>query len=60
MAEYKLSLEKREITGKKLKDLRAKGMIPSVLYGGKEPVLLASEYVATEKILEKAGYHLRL
>ena len=57
MAEYKLSLEKREITGKKLKDLRAKGMIPSVLYGGKEPVLLASEYVATEKILEKAGYH---
>lgn len=57
MAEYKLSLEKREITGKKLKDLRAKGMIPSVMYGGKEPVLLASEYVATEKILEKAGYH---
>ena len=57
MAEYKLSLEKREITGKKLKDLRAKGMIPSVLCGGKEPVLLASEYVATEKILEKAGYH---
>ena len=57
MAEYKLSLEKREITGKKLKDLRAKGMIPSVLYGGKEPVLLASAYVATEKILEKAGYH---
>ena len=57
MAEYKLSLGKREITGKKLKDLRAKGMIPSVLYGGKEPVLLASEYVATEKILEKAGYH---
>lgn len=57
MAEYKLSLEKREVTGKKLKELRAKGMIPSVVYGGKEPVLLASEYVATEKVLEKAGYH---
>lgn len=57
MAEYKLSLENREITGKKLKDLRSKGMIPSVVYGGKEPVLLASEYVATEKVLEKAGYH---
>ena len=57
MAEYKLSLENREITGKKLKGLREKGMIPSVVYGGKEPILLASEYVATEKVLEKAGYH---
>lgn len=57
MAEYKLTLEKREVTGKKLKSLREKGMIPSVVYGGKEPVLLASEYVATKKILEKAGYH---
>lgn len=57
MAEYKLTLEKREVTGKKLKALRAQGMIPSVVYGGKTPVLLASEYVATEKVLEKAGYH---
>lgn len=57
MAEYKLTLEKRELTGKKLKELRAKGLIPSVVYGGKEPVLAASEYVATEKVLEKAGYH---
>lgn len=57
MAEYKLKLEKRELTGKKLKDLRAKGLIPSVVYGGKEPILAASEYVVTEKILAKAGYH---
>jgi len=57
MAEYKLGLEKREVTGKKLKDLRAKGLIPSVVYGGKEPVLASSEYVATEKVLEQAGYH---
>ncbi len=57
MAEYKLTLEKREATGKKLKGLREKGLVPSVVYGGKEPVLLASEYVATEKVLEKAGYH---
>lgn len=57
MAEYKLNLEKREITGKKLKTLRDKGLIPSVVYGGKAPVLLASEYVPTEKVLEKAGYH---
>lgn len=58
MAEYKLTLEKREVTGKKLKNLRASGMIPSVVYGGgKEPELLASEYVATEKTLLAAGYH---
>lgn len=57
MAEYKLTLEKREITGKKLKSLRAGGMIPSVVYGEKEPVLAKSEYVATEKVLNGAGYH---
>lgn len=57
MAEYKLTLDKREITGKKLKSLREKGLIPSVVYGEKEPVLVASEYVATEKVLNGAGYH---
>ncbi|MBQ2660570.1 50S ribosomal protein L25 [Candidatus Saccharibacteria bacterium] len=57
MAEYKLSLKKRELIGKKLKSLRAEGLIPSVVYGGKEPVLLSSEYVATEKVLGGAGYH---
>ncbi len=57
MAEYKLALKKREVTGKKLKSLRAEGLIPSVVYGGKEPLLFSSEYVATEKILLQAGYH---
>ena len=58
MAEYKLALEKREVTGKKLKAIRAAGLIPSVVYGGeKEPILAASEYVATEKVLGAAGYH---
>ena len=57
MAEYSLALKKREETGKKLKNLRAEGMIPSVVYGGKEPVLTASEYVASLKVLEEAGYH---
>ena len=57
MAEYKLALEKREVVGKKLKKLRAEGRIPSVVYGGKEPVLVSSEYVATEKVLLAAGYH---
>ncbi len=57
MAEYKLTLEKREVAGKKLKSLRESGMIPSVVYGGKEPILGMSEYVATEKVLDQAGYH---
>ena len=57
MAEYKLALEARELTGKKLKTLRLSGKIPSVVYGGKTPVLASSEYVATEKVLEGAGYH---
>ena len=57
MADYKLALKKRELVGKKTKLLRAKGLIPSVVFGGKEPVLLESEYVATEKVLEGAGYH---
>ncbi len=57
MAEYELKLNERKITGKKTKELRADGLIPSVIYGGKESVLATSEYVATEKVLEKAGYH---
>ena len=57
MAEYSLALDKREKTGKKLKGLRAEGLIPSVVYGAGEPVLTASEYVATEKVLLEAGYH---
>ena len=57
MAEYKLTLKKREVTGKKIKALRSEGLIPSVVYGDKEPLLASSEYVATEKVLLGAGYH---
>ena len=57
MAEYSLALKKREETGKKLKNLRAEGMIPSVVYGAGEPILTTSEYVASEKVLVEAGYH---
>ena len=57
MADYKLALKKRELVGKKTKLLRAKGLIPSVVFGGKEPIMLESDYVATEKVLEGAGYH---
>lgn len=52
-----LSLEKRTAQGKKLKALRAAGQIPSVIYGNSEPVMAASAYNDTEKVLLAAGYH---
>lgn len=52
-----LSLEKRVATGKKLKSLRAEGLIPSVVYGGDEPILTASSYNPTEKAVNEVGYH---
>jgi len=58
MAKYKMSLDVRTATGKKTKDLRAKGIIPGIVYGnGFEPVMVQSEYVSTEKTLLDAGYH---
>ena len=58
MSEDKLSLAKRVVTGKKVKNLREDGLIPSVIFGCKgEPILAQSEYVATEKVLSNAGYH---
>lgn len=57
MSETKLSLDKRTVTGKKLGAVRAAGQIPSVVYGGKEPVLTVSDYNTTEKVLRTAGYH---
>ena len=57
MSEYKLALELRTIAGKKLSALRASGLIPSVIYGGKEPILTSSVYNDTEKVLRLAGYH---
>ena len=58
MSEYELSLTKREVTGKKVKSLREKGLVPSVIFGGeKKPVLAQSAYNETEKVLLEAGYH---
>lgn len=58
MSDIKLKLEKRELVGKKIKRLRAKGLIPSVIYGGdSEPILTQSEYVPTDKAVRTASYH---
>ena len=58
MSEDKLSLAKRELTGKKVKGLREQGLIPSVVFGGgNDPILTQSSYNETEKVLLSAGYH---
>lgn len=57
MSDIKLNLESRTLAGKKLASLRANGLIPSIVYGGKEPILTASAYNETEKVLRTAGYH---
>lgn len=57
MSQVTLALEKRELTGKKVKNLREQGIIPSVIFGGKEQINTQSEYVETEKALNQVGYH---
>ncbi len=54
---YQLSLKKRTEQGHQAKKLRAEGLVTSVVYGGKEPVLASSAYNETEKVLREAGYH---
>ena len=58
MSDIKLTLSSREITGKKLSELRKNNLIPSVIYGGAEkPILTQSAYNETEKAIRLAGYH---
>ena len=59
MAEQVLVLEKRTLTGKKVKALRAAGQVPAVIYGGKDftPVLVAAPYNAVVKAIDAYGYH---
>jgi len=51
-----LNAKIREISGKKVKSLREKGILPAVLYGAKtKPISLEIDYNEFEKIYEKAG-----
>lgn len=48
---------KREVTGKKVKALRAAGLVPGVVYGAKhQPINIEADAVETVKLLEKAGF----
>ncbi len=52
-----LVVNKRTEQGHKAKTLRESGLIPGVVYGAGEPVLVSSAYNATEKALNESGYH---
>jgi len=56
MAEIKLSAQKREITGKKVKRLRKEGLVPANVYGKKtQSIALSLKKDEFEKVYEEAG-----
>lgn len=53
-----LTLDIRELQGKKVARLRKQGFVPGVVYGhGFEPILVKSEYNLIEKAVRDAGKH---
>lgn len=58
MEEVTVALQKREVTGKAVKHLRAEGMVPAVIHDhGKDSVIVMGEYVDLVKAYQKAGKH---
>ena len=56
MKTIKLNAKKREITGKKVKDLREKGQIPAVIYGSNlKPENLTIDSSTFKKVYSEAG-----
>ncbi|MEN8098546.1 MAG: 50S ribosomal protein L25 [Chloroflexota bacterium] len=56
MAEYKLSAELRTVTGKKVKRLRAQGLVPAVIYGSEtDSINLQIPEAKLKLILRGAG-----
>ncbi|HEX9664600.1 MAG TPA: 50S ribosomal protein L25 [Patescibacteria group bacterium] len=57
MESTSLSVATRQTTGKKVKDLRKKGLIPGVVYGPDlKPRNLKIDYNSFEKIYDRGGY----
>ncbi len=53
---YSLSAKERTVLGRKVKDLRAAGFIPAVVYGGKDkPLSITLDANNFEKIYEQTG-----
>lgn len=53
-----LTLEPREVQGKKVARLRKEGLVPSVVYGyNMKPTMAQTEYGVMEKVVREAGKH---
>ena len=53
-----LAVEKREISGKKVAQVRDAGLIPAVIYGADfEPVNIQAPYLDFQKVVRTAGTH---
>jgi large subunit ribosomal protein L25 len=51
-------LQKREVTGKTVKRLRAEGLLPAVIHDhGKESIVVMGDYAAMAKAYQQAGRH---
>lgn len=58
MEEPVLQLEKREVTGKAVKRLRAAGMVPAVIHDhGKDSLVVMGPYLDLVKAYQRAGKH---
>jgi ribosomal protein bL25 (Ctc-form) len=58
MEEIILTLDKREVTGKQVKKLRAEGLVPAVIHDhGKPSVIVMGQYIEVLKAYQKAGKH---
>lgn len=55
MKSVSLQAEKRDILGKKTAELRAKGLLPAVLYGQAESVSISVPFALFEKAYKQAG-----
>ena len=53
-----LTLDPRDLLGKKAKLLRKQGIVPAIIYGpGIEPINVQAEYNVIEKVWRRAGKH---
>lgn len=58
MSEVTLELEKREVTGKPVKNLRKAGFVPAVIHDhGKESIVVQAEYQALYDAWKQVGKH---